>query len=279
MRIKLLVLIVAFGVGPISGAPEAIIHTKTVLRQIGHEWLWQLGDSTSLIHPIQNLDTRRYRMAFEGEFGFIPDSIANFFIGRFKHYQINPPYQIMIKACQDTAVIYSWEIHLRSENNIVPCLGREFPKACYVVDIELLEAPAAQSYSWWLMGLLILGAGIGGYRLYSSRKPLPVVPVGTLVHFGKFALNTTSFEIYFDQQKINLTEKEGKLLKLLVAEQGQVVERERMLKEVWDDDDGLLVTRSADVFISRLRKYLRADPQVRLVAVHGQGYRLDVMSV
>ena len=56
---------------------------------------------------------------------------------------------------------------------------------------------------------------------------------------------------------------------------GQLLERERILREVWADE-GILVGRSVDMFVSRLRKKLAADPTVGIAAVHGVGYRLEL---
>jgi DNA-binding response OmpR family regulator len=61
----------------------------------------------------------------------------------------------------------------------------------------------------------------------------------------------------------------------LCRHQDRVLKREEILKEVWGDDDYFL-GRSMDVFISKLRKYLREDPAVQIVNYHGVGFRLEV---
>lgn len=89
---------------------------------------------------------------------------------------------------------------------------------------------------------------------------------------------------YFDPQNLllkkdsadkTLTQKEADVLLLLCNNQGRVLKREEILKAVWGDDDYFL-GRSLDVFISKLRKYLKDDPNVQIVNYHGIGFRLEI---
>ncbi len=72
-----------------------------------------------------------------------------------------------------------------------------------------------------------------------------------------------------------LTRKEADVLRLLCLHREQVLPRELVLNMVWGDDTYFL-GRSLDVFISRLRKYLKPDPNVQIVNVHGVGFKLVV---
>ena len=76
----------------------------------------------------------------------------------------------------------------------------------------------------------------------------------------------------------SLTYRETKLLHLFLNHPNQLLERDFILKSVWEDE-GIFVGRSVDVFVSRLRKFLHPDPTVRIVAVHGVGYRLETNAV
>lgn len=73
----------------------------------------------------------------------------------------------------------------------------------------------------------------------------------------------------------NLTQKEADVLHLLYQNRSRVLKREEILKHVWGDDD-YFMGRSLDVFISKLRKYLKDDPQVQIMNHHGVGFRLEV---
>lgn len=70
-----------------------------------------------------------------------------------------------------------------------------------------------------------------------------------------------------------LTTKESELLKLLCDHANQILERNYALKTIWDDDN-YFNARSMDVYITKLRKYLKDDPAVEIINVHGKGFRL-----
>ena len=76
-----------------------------------------------------------------------------------------------------------------------------------------------------------------------------------------------------EQQKVST--KEAELLRLLCLKKNDVLTREEALLSIWHDDN-YFNGRSMDVFLSKLRKYLRDDPQVEIVNVHGKGYKLLV---
>lgn len=74
-----------------------------------------------------------------------------------------------------------------------------------------------------------------------------------------------------------LTYKECKLLQLFFRHSGKLIERDVFLKSIWQDD-GFFVARSMDVFVSRIRKYLRQDPLIRIENIRGVGYILKAES-
>lgn len=90
------------------------------------------------------------------------------------------------------------------------------------------------------------------------------------IHFGELVIKdgTHSF---------NMTPRESDLLKYLIENQNTVVKRERILEDLWGQNDYFL-GRSMDVFISRLRKYLQAEPSVLLETKRGVGFMLKVSS-
>jgi DNA-binding response OmpR family regulator len=74
-------------------------------------------------------------------------------------------------------------------------------------------------------------------------------------------------------EQIKLTTKESELLELLCLHINEVLERNFALKTIWIDDN-YFNARSMDVYITRLRKYLKKDPSVKILNVHGRGYKL-----
>ncbi len=96
-----------------------------------------------------------------------------------------------------------------------------------------------------------------------------------LFSFGVFTFDANRQTLTSGKTTFELTPKESELLRLLCLHQNQILEREVALREIWGDT-GYFSGRSMDVFVSRLRKYLKADPQVELMGIHGKGFKLIV---
>lgn len=77
----------------------------------------------------------------------------------------------------------------------------------------------------------------------------------------------------FKGKKQNLTTKESDLLKLLCINSNDVLDRNFALNTIWQDDD-YFKGRSMDVYIAKLRKYLKEDPTIEILNVHGKGFKL-----
>lgn len=92
---------------------------------------------------------------------------------------------------------------------------------------------------------------------------------------GAYTFDHRNVTLAHPEETRKLTKKESDVLRLLCMHQDQVLPRELVLNMVWGDDSYFL-GRSLDVFISRLRKYLRHDENVRIVNVHGVGFKLQV---
>lgn len=91
---------------------------------------------------------------------------------------------------------------------------------------------------------------------------------------GNYQFDYNNQLLTIDGRSSKLTNKEAKLLRILVKYKNQVVERDVIMKTIWEDE-GYFVARSMDVFISKLRKLLDADSDVKITNVHGVGYRLE----
>ena len=95
--------------------------------------------------------------------------------------------------------------------------------------------------------------------------------------FGKFAYDYQQRILQHDDQEVKLTSKESELLKLFAQHINQTVDRTKALKVVWGDDS-YFNARSMDVYIAKLRKYLKPDENVQILTVHGQGFKLVDLS-
>ncbi len=90
---------------------------------------------------------------------------------------------------------------------------------------------------------------------------------------GGYSFDPLNQTLLFEGKSIKLTTKESELLELLCTHGNEILERNFALKSIWIDDN-YFNARSMDVYITRLRKYLKKDPSVRILNVHGRGYKL-----
>ncbi|WP_250432633.1 response regulator transcription factor [Hanstruepera flava] len=95
---------------------------------------------------------------------------------------------------------------------------------------------------------------------------------------GKFDLNSKlRFLTYDGGEQIKLSPKENELLRLLALHENDLMPRELALTKIWRDDN-YFTSRSMDVYIAKLRKYLKLDPKVEILNIHGEGFRLVINS-
>jgi DNA-binding response OmpR family regulator len=90
---------------------------------------------------------------------------------------------------------------------------------------------------------------------------------------GVYSFDPLKQLLVFKDQTIKLTTKESELLELLCRHGNEILERNFALKTIWIDDN-YFNARSMDVYITRLRKYLKKDPSVKILNIHGRGYKL-----
>ena len=97
----------------------------------------------------------------------------------------------------------------------------------------------------------------------------------SIFQIGKFAFDSKKQTLSYDNIVEKLTTKESDLLKLLSSKKNELLQRDYALRAIWVDNN-YYNARSMDVYITKLRKLLKADPNVELLNVHGKGYKLVV---
>ena len=110
-------------------------------------------------------------------------------------------------------------------------------------------------------------------RVNQQEKSIENKP--TQFTIGKYHFDFQTQIITKDGAQQKLSTKEAALLSMLCLKMNDVLTREKALLEIWNDDN-YFNGRSMDVFLSKLRKYLRDDPNVEIINVHGKGYKLLV---
>jgi DNA-binding response OmpR family regulator len=102
-----------------------------------------------------------------------------------------------------------------------------------------------------------------------SKKNKP----GGVLALGKFEFDATRYELRIDSSTKKLSHREAVLLQILAERQNSVVNRKDILMKIWGDDS-FFNSRNLDVYITKLRDYLKADPNVEIITIKGIGYQV-----
>jgi hypothetical protein len=265
--------------GDFESAKELIL-----MRKIADRVVRYTGDSTTPILPIKQLSKTEFQIPFESSFSFMPDSIVAIINQVLKPNLVSEDYVVEVAATNTGEIVYGYAFIGSKNQDIVPCSGRNQIKQQYSIKVQFKEKTKLISSvlylsSFGLIGLVILTLGI---RRLKKRKyeTLPIVVDEADVEFenisiGKFHFYPDELFLKYGDEKIILTIKEAKLLSIFAKSPNSTIDRTRLQKEVWEDE-GVIVGRSLDVFISKLRKKLEQDSNVKLINVHGKGYKLEI---
>jgi DNA-binding response OmpR family regulator len=99
--------------------------------------------------------------------------------------------------------------------------------------------------------------------------------VAELTGLGKFQFDVKDQRLLLGSEVISLTDKECRILELLNNDFGELIPRETLMQKIWINE-GVITGRSLDMFVSKLRKKLSSDPELRITNVHGKGYKLEI---
>lgn len=252
-----------------------------LFRKVGHEFLLSLGDRHSRVLPVKRISADEWRIEFEKPFAFDPDSLIAV-VGRVLNPAQKPVnYIINVVDRKSGDVVYSFACPSKDPNS--PCTGRPQPEGLYAFNILFANPAAMQSeavstdIAIWASVFLGICLGIFAWRFTRSRKEeaLPAEPVaGNFISIGKFRFYPSQHLLQIDGSSVELTSKEARLLGIFSGAPNEVIDRNQLLKEGWEDE-GVITGRSLDMYVSKLRKKLQADPAVSIINVHGRGYRLN----
>lgn len=252
---------------------------EIMLRKIGHEILLHSGDSTSRVLPVKKILENEYQVRFENEFTFQPDSLVSIVKRALAKDNLANNYIVNVLNCSGTEVIFGYAILGSKKNDIVPCRGRKQPKSCYVIDLKFQKPGITTRQKDYLLGSLPLLAFAGllifrpdGARKNRKNKTNTEDPD---LKIGNTLFDVRKRQLIAGESRIELTVKESKLLLIFARSPNVIIERSRLQKEIWEDE-GVIVGRSLDMFISKLRKKLESDSAVQLVNIHGKGYKLEI---
>lgn len=301
----LLVVFACLFSGLLQGAKDEAVADKRIrvaMRMIGHEVLMCLGDQQSRVMPIEQVGDH-YKISFEFEFGFDPGDIVSLVDDIMTETGTAIHYLVEVEQCETGEIVHSFEMNRYTDRNAIACTGRILPPDCYNLLITILDgvvdsshaatmaadrspskglAPADSSVApmpppksdRWNLALIIIPLLIlAGVLAYLNRKKSPAQTKQDLIRIGAYQFDPKKMSLSFHNTSIELSNKEVELLALLYSSANAPLSREVILHRVWGDE-GDYVGRTLDVFISRLRKKLESDDNVKIVNIRGVGYKL-----
>lgn len=257
------------------------------LRRVGHELLLTAGDSKSRVLPVQQISRNEFRIEFEKSFAFEPDSLVKVVERIFGRERIPASYVVNVSDVASREIVYSFATSDTGRN--IPCLGRSIPQGRYALNILLPTFTGGRSFAgspWVIKGVAVaLAICLIGFGVRYARRKAPLsqpdlrsleaeTAQQTFLSIGKFHFYPGRQKLEWDQYSISLTSKESKLLQIFLRTPNEVIDRNQLLKEGWEDE-GVITGRSLDMYVSKLRKKLQEDPAISIINVHGKGYRLN----
>lgn len=256
-----------------------IARREVLLRRIGDELLTQSGDSKSRVLPVKKIAANEYQISFENELSFQPAFLVNTTNRLLAQDPLASDYVVNVLNCGNSSVAYGYAISKNKKDDIVACRGRVQPKGCYMVNIKFKPTGINTAKKGYILGSLSFLAFVG-FIFLRSVKPRRAAPgdqnTGILT-FGSALFNVQERQLVINKNIIDLTGTETRLLLIFALSPNQTIERSRLQKEIWEDE-GVIVGRSLDMFISKLRKKLEFDPNIKIAVVRGKGYKLEISS-
>jgi DNA-binding winged helix-turn-helix (wHTH) protein len=252
---------------------------EVLLRRIGHEILLQSGDSTSRVLPVKKIAENEYQISFEKDLTFRPDSLVNITRRLLAKAPFASDYIVNVLNFGNSSVAYGYAISKNKKDDIIACIGRKQPRARYMINIKFKPAGINTAKNRYLLGSLPFLAFIGFifFKSVKPRRALPEIENTNMFTLGSVLFDARNRKLTVHGNTIDLTGTETRVLLIFASSPNQIIERSRLQKEIWEDE-GVIVGRSLDMFISKLRKKLEFDPNINIVVIRGKGYRLEVNS-
>lgn len=274
-----LALLLLFGGKAEKPLPHFEEKVKVALRKTGHKLLLASQDSTSLVLPIQKLEENKFRLSFETDLVLAPEQVVSEIKAHLVQSGLTNDYIVELIDCDTQNVWYSFQMVQDQKDDLVACQGRTLPLNCYALDIVFLKPQPTHAIGTPKTYLSLMLIGFLGFGLWYTNQKKPredkqKLQTKNTLTLGPYQLDCDNLLLLGGAQPIDLSAKESELLAIFSRHGEQVVKREILVKEVWEDK-GIFVGRSLDTFISMIRKKLKPDGLLQIVTVHGVGYRME----
>ena len=251
-------------------------HVEIVLRDLGHQLLLTAKDSSSRVMPVKKLNENTYQISFQNDFGFISDTLINLVQRTFQKNALANDYILNLRNCKQNETVFAFEINNQT-GDLTPCRGRKLEVGCYVIEIDLLKK---NKFNFFLLLLLIIPLSFLGFymkdKFRKKEEAASIVDNSDYIQLGNFRFYADNNVLKIENKSTTLSEKETKALKIFAENINQIVEREKLMKEIWEDEGIVVISRNVDVLVSKLRKKLSDDNSLKFINVHGRGYKFII---
>jgi DNA-binding winged helix-turn-helix (wHTH) protein len=183
---------------------------------------------------------------------------------------------VSLKNCEPKETVFAFEINSQA-GNLTPCGGRKLEVGCYAIEIEFLKKT---TFNYFLLLLLIIPLSVVGFyvknKFRKEEEKVSTPDNNDYLQLGSFRFYADNNVLKTEDKSITLSEKETKALKIFAENINQVVEREKLMKEIWEDKGLVVISRNVDVLVSKLRKKLTDDHSIKFINVPGRGYKFII---
>ncbi len=275
------IIVRASGVNPEELFAE---RANLALRQVGHQLLTLAADTTSSIPPVEEVSPYKYKLQLDHAFNY--DTLPALLHRAIIAHRIEENYHVVIKHCNGDEIVLGYSLQSLSNDNVA-CQGREDVVSCSDIFVtffpEVTDTSSNPLFSnkLGLLGILLISGLLFAFfrkkrgRFNENKNLSTDAHEKTTIQLGNYKFNVQNQILQLNDRTFELTFRESKLLHYFAEHANQVQSRQSLIENVWEDE-GVMVGRSLDVFISRLRKILKADESVQIKTIHGVGYRLEV---
>lgn len=257
---------------------------EVVLRQIGNRVLLTSGDTTSRVLPVVR-KANTFTIQFQQPIRLNSDSLYDIVARELHRIHINK-FIAEVKNCESEEVVLAF-MYTSPSDSLLPCRGRDTDPACYQLHITLpdwqtpsKDSPHKARLWWWVLlpaaALLVLWKMRQKTPAFAPPSGSPQFAGTAAQTLGRYQFDQEKSRLLLDGNIIALSDKESRLLELLLKSRNQPLDRETLMAEIWGEKGVLVIARNIDVLVSKLRKKLADDPNIRIANVHSVGYKLEV---
>lgn len=243
---------------------------RLALRAVVDGLLRSSGDSITPVPPIERLSEHRLSVPLPVLSPIDPDTLVELALTHLNANLIRQ-YLIEVTEVNSGQVVYAFEVDHHAEHQI-PCLGRVLPPRAYAIDFYPISSsnqqPFPETSTLSMVGILLVFVSL----TFLLRKERSSPSTESVASTG-ITIDPISNQLFLNGVTIPLTNKEVQVLQPLLEQFGTLISREQLMQEVWQDE-GVINSRSLDMYISRLRKKLAPHSDIKIENVRGKGYKL-----